>query len=294
MVDTIQLGIMAPFYPAPAELAGVDRTYWLIDECLKLGGTVLDRPPVPEDAATRSALRKRLESNGVTMEMSAAGVFGLADPASRREAIKTLRGSIESAQTLGMRIIRTGYGRLTLETSRFASDRPVGEHLGFLRDCLAEAAEIVDGSGVLLAIENHCDFTGRQLAAVFSEIGSSCVGVALDTANGLTVFSDPNDDIEVLAPYSFTTHMKDMRMVANPPPGIPFLPVGCPLGEGVVDFPAAVAALRSAAPVEDLHLIIEPGWEEVPAGAVAADVRREIYTRGMSYLKRLVAEHPEG
>jgi len=161
---------------------------------------------------------------------------------------------------------------------------------------LKEAARIVEDHGVLLAIENHCDFTGRELAEVFAAVGSTSLGCALDTANGYTVFCDPNDDVQALAPYTITTHMKDMRVVDvresgffGSGPLFPMLPVGCAVGDGNIDFPRAIKTLVEKSPhAEGLHLIVELGWYPVPEGQTGREVELAQFHRSIDYLNQLL------
>ncbi|MGH3630165.1 MAG: hypothetical protein ACRDRL_22330, partial [Sciscionella sp.] len=121
-------------------------------------------------------------------------------------------------------------------------------------------------------------------------------GAALDTGNGYTVYCDPNDDVEALAQFAFTTHMKDMQMVPSPMRGlIPLVPRGCRLGEGHVDIPRAVQLLASRSPrAVGLHLIVEGGWDTFdPDGPCAHDIRRDVLEDGVRYLTRLI-ESTEG
>jgi len=87
----------------------------------------------------------------------------LVGPNAERGCEVLLKG-IEEAHALGCKIIRASYGRLNVATSRFNRDWPLAEHLGHLVAHLKEANRVVFDHGLLLAIENHCDFTGRQLA----------------------------------------------------------------------------------------------------------------------------------
>src|SRR5690606_19702246 len=157
-------------------------------------------------------------------------------------------------------------------------------------DCLKEAAKVAEDMGFPLAVENHCDITGRELADILAEVGSDYVGAALDTGNGFTVYCDPQDDIEALAPYTFTTHIKDMRVEQSPIRGlIPFLPRGCRLGEGHVDIDGAVALLAEKSPkAEGLHLLVESGWVSFPPDGDEPDVRRDILEHGGRYLTKLI------
>ena len=124
-------------------------------------------------------------------------------------------------------------------------------------------------------------------------VGSPNVGCALDTANGFTVFSDPNDDVKILAPYAITTHIKDMVVLKDPIGWrIPFYVVGCALGEGHVDIPAAIDELAKKSPhAKGLHLIIEVGWVENDPEWDRAQIdanMKSIFDRSIEYLKKLV------
>jgi 3-oxoisoapionate decarboxylase len=142
-----------------------------------------------------------------------------------------LRRDIDTARAVGMTVMRSGYGRLTIETSRFDLGTKPSEHRRHMVACLAAAAKVAEDAEFPLAVENHCDLHGRELAEILAEVDSPYIGAALDTGNGFTVYCDPQDDIDALAPYTFTTHMKDMRVEQSPIRGtIPFLPRGCGLG----------------------------------------------------------------
>ena len=289
--SSMRIGFLAPSYPVPAVIQESGRIDWLIDKAHELGCSCLDRPRINDTPEERRRVRSLLEREGIEIECSARGVFDLASPESKRRGRSELEASITTASELGAGIIRTGYGKLTVATSRYSREIPIAEHLAIFTRCLVEAAEIMEGTGVLLAIENHCDFTGRELASVLDTVGSPSIGAALDTANGFTVFSDPADDIEVLSPHAFTTHMKDMRLVQNPETGMPYVPIGCPLGEGFIDFRHAVSLLARESPCADgLHLVVETGWEDVPDGMTAEERRIGMIETGTSYLRMILTE----
>ena len=101
---------------------------------------------------------------------------------------------------------------------------------------------------------------------MFEMVGSKSVGCALDSANSYTVFSDPIDDAVRLAPWTISTHMKDMIMIQDNTDynAIPFRPVGCACGEGHVRIDKVLDILAEDCPcAEGLPIIIETGW--VPA-----------------------------
>jgi len=176
---------------------------------------------------------------------------GADSAAARREVEKW----IEIAKILGASILRSGYGRLNTKTSRFKRDLSISEHLGFLIRNLKEAAKIFEDHKVYYVIENHCDFAGREFVRIFEAVDSTHAGSALDTGNGYTVYWDPNDDVDVLAPYAITTHIKDMRVEDYESDLIPFQARGCALGEGHVDIPRVLELLETYSPRAEGWLI---------------------------------------
>jgi sugar phosphate isomerase/epimerase len=285
-----------PFYPVPADIEDARQAEWFVNRMAELGCRSAQTFGITNDPELLKRLRDLCEEKDVEIDCGADGVWGLTGP-DATEARARLTESISIARQIGTKIIRTGYGHLDVATSRFAKDRSLADHLQFLVDNLREAAKVVEDNGVLLAIENHCDFSGRELAQVFEAVGSRSVGCALDTANGFTVFSDPGDDIRALAPYTMTTHMKDMRVVdareleyiQSSGPLIPMLPIGCACGEGNVDLAMCIDELATKSPyAEGLHLIIELGWDPILPGMDKDASRIELFHRSVDYLKGLI------
>lgn len=289
-IRTMRYGFTGAMYPVPDDIPFDGRAAWQLQRSAELGCTALQVRDVPRDPAARRELKAQAEELDIELEGSTRSMFvplgtkpGSAGPELRDELVR--------ASEVGMTVVRSGYGRLTLETSRFSRERNGAEQMAHMVACLREAATIAEDVGIRIAAENHCDFTGREIAEVLGEVGPERVGCALDTANGFTVFCDPNDDIEALAEFTVTTHMKDMRMDASPMRGmIPLLPRGCRLGEGHVDFPRALRLLAERSPqATGLHLIVEAGWETFDLGAEnARELKREMLESGVHYLKHLV------
>ena len=79
-------------------------------------------------------------------------------------------------------------------------------------------------------IENHQDFTSRELAAFCQRLGPA-VRIVLDTGNTFPVAEAPLDFVEVVAPYVAYVHLKDYRVQ---PTGDGFRLVRCAIGDGAV------------------------------------------------------------
>jgi sugar phosphate isomerase/epimerase len=255
--------------------------------------------PMSDDPDYYKRIKDLCAEKDVEPETYARGVFDLLGPDAKSAREQVMSG-IKTAQMIGANILRTGYGRLNVATSKFSRDIRLADHMAKIVASVKEAAKMFEDNGVYLAIENHCDFTGREWVEMLEAIGSKHVGSAYDTANGYTAFWDANDDCEVLAPYAITTHMKDMVMrdtpsipelKALPFTLIPYLPFGCALGEGNVDIPRAVDLLAEKSPhAEGLHLIIELGWDIPYPGKTQAETRLDMFHRSVQVLKGLTQD----
>jgi len=115
---------------------------------------------------------------------------------------------------------------------------------GFHRQ-IAAAVPIIERHRMPLGIENHKDWRVDEQVALFEQYESEYVGVSLDTGNNLSVLDDPHETVEKLARYTVNTHFKDMA-VEETETG--FLLSEVPLGEGMLDLPRMVRAIRAARP----------------------------------------------
>ena len=94
------------------------------------------------------------------------------------------------------------------------------------------ALPVLEKYKLKLAIENHKDWTVPDLLALLEYFDHELIGVNLDTGNNISFLEDPMYVIESLAPYSFTTHLKDMG-IKDYQDG--FLLSEVPLGAGQLD-----------------------------------------------------------
>ena len=282
------VGLVVPEHVAPAE-----RLYWQIQQVADLGGQITGVMAWDLDAAERARLRAFADERRVELECYVTGAFALAGP-ERETARADLMRSLDAARGLGGPVVRCGYGRLEIASSRFNRRIPVRTHLERLIASLRDAAAIAADRGTVIAVENHCDFSGKEIATVIQEVDSPAVRAALDTGNSFTVFCDPMDDLLALAPLTVTTHLKDMRVVQlreemKLAPGedrMPFLPVGCALGEGQVDLITSVEILAKQSPRgRDLPLIVELGWLPPPPDGDKVAARMDAFRSSLAYLR---------
>jgi sugar phosphate isomerase/epimerase len=120
------------------------------------------------------------------------------------------------------------------------------------KQALAWARPVVEKHEIRMAVENHKDLQAPDQADLIKKLDSPFVGICLDTGNNLALLEAPQETAELLAPYTFTTHIKDMG-VEEYADG--FLLAEVPLGSGFLDLAKIVATVRKARP--EIHLNLE-------------------------------------
>ena len=94
---------------------------------------------------------------------------------------------------------------------------------------------------IKLAVENHKDWRAKELVELIKAISSEWIGVTLDFGNSIALLEEPLEVVETLAPYAFTTHVKDMG-VDEYIDGILLSEV--PFGKGIIDLTHIVDICR--------------------------------------------------
>jgi len=111
--------------------------------------------------------------------------------------------------------------------------------------------------GVKIALENHSgDMTARELRALILEAGKDYVGACMDAGNPLWCAEDPFVTLEILAPYTVTSHVRD-SIVFETPHGAAGQWVA--MGDGIIDLPGWVAQFRRLCPWSSIQLEIITG-----------------------------------
>jgi len=289
----MRIGVVA-HYPPPSGIDGWDKQAWLIGNAADLGLGVQQISVTEFDRDRLLSLRQLAESKNVELESIGAGFWDLTGDRAP-DAREKLLASIRIADALGCDILRGNHGRGTVALSRFSKEWPCDEHMQFCVDNLREAGRIAADHGMKIAIESNCDFTGREWSEIFSLVDLPNVGAMLDTANGITVFTDPNEDVEHLARHAINMHVKDVALVeAGEPNRVPLRPVGCALGEGIVDIERALALVGEQSPNADgMHVVIEIAWVEVPTDTDRSERLRDLFGSSIEYLRDLVGKQLE-
>lgn len=145
--------------------------------------------------------------------------------------VERFEAHVAAAKEAGVEILRTVMlGGRRYET--FKTLESWNEFRARSWKSLTLAEPVVAKHGVKLAVENHKDWRIDEHVGVLGKISSEFVGVNLDTGNNISLLEDPMIVVEALAPFSFTTHLKDMA-VEESQDG--FLLAEVPFGEGFLD-----------------------------------------------------------
>jgi 3-oxoisoapionate decarboxylase len=184
-----------------------------------------------EDFAKK--VREEREKLGMYLE----GSIGL--PKNTDDLIR-FEKEIKLAREAGATVIRT----VCLSGRRYENFKTKTDWEAFKLSSIKSiqlAEPVVKKYQVKLAIENHKDWTAAELAELIQNLGSEWVGVTLDFGNNVSLLEDPMDVIRILAPYAFSTHVKDMGVK----PYIKgFLLSEVELGKGILDLKEAIRLCR--------------------------------------------------
>lgn len=202
-----------------------------------------------------AAVRRYAEERGVFITLATGGF----DP-------KQLGVVIDLAARLGARTVRTVVGG-----AKFGGDRRpmAGRWQPFLMEVLEglrAATASAERAGVNLAVENHQDLAGEEILHLCQTISSDRFGVNLDTGSPLATAEEPLEFARWMVPYLKNVHLKDYWIYLTDEG---YRLVRCPLGQGVIDFPALFKLFRESCP--DITMSIEVGALEARHVRVLAD-----------------------
>jgi len=157
------------------------------------------------------------------------------------------------------------------------------------------AEPILRKHSIKLAVENHKDWRAPELAGMLKQLNSEWIGVTLDFGNNIALIEDPMEVVQTLAPFVFSTHVKDMA-VKDYADG--FLLSEVPLGKGMLDLPTMVALCRKHNPAVTFNLeMITRDPLEIPClkkdyWATFADVPGTELTRMLRQVRQQKAAAP--
>ncbi|MGE5194394.1 MAG: sugar phosphate isomerase/epimerase family protein [Deltaproteobacteria bacterium] len=195
------------------------------------------------DADYLKSLRNALEKHRMYFEGIAALPKNDADVARFDEELRV-------ASEAGAKVVRT----VCMNGRRYETFDAAEQFRQFAEqswNSLQLAEPVAARQKIGLAVENHKDLRVEEMLGWLNRLSSEYVGVCLDTGNSIALLEEPHEVVEAYAPWTFTTHFKDMG-VAEYEDG--FLLSEVPLGRGYLDLPRVVATVRKAHPEARLNL----------------------------------------
>jgi sugar phosphate isomerase/epimerase len=114
-------------------------------------------------------------------------------------------------------------------------------------EMLKKAVKVAEDNGVVLAIENHIDFTSLEILDILDGVGSNNLKINFDTGNALRLFEDPVEAARNVAPFTVATHTKDIVARFGGSPAERFTSwESVPAGQGLIDLLSIARVLDEA------------------------------------------------
>src|SRR2546422_3667417 len=190
---------------------------------------------------------KKLRARAEACEMYFEGQASLPQQSSD---VDRFEAEVRAAKEAGAGVVRTAMlGGRRYET--FDSAEAFRQFAEKSWQSLTLAEPILKKHRVRLAIENHKDRRLAELLDLLKRISSEYVGVCVDVGNNIALLEEPMAVVEALAPFAFSTHLKDMA-VQEYEEG--YLLSEVPLGEGFLDLKKMAAVLQKANPTIQFNL----------------------------------------
>lgn len=178
---------------------------------------------------------------------------------------------LEIAKKLGSPIMRCVGGNLLIRDGGYDMNFLADEAVSILR----EACKAAEDMGIKIALENHADFTVRELTSILSRVNSPAFGFTVDCANLAFDLDDPIRLAQIMAPHALTTHYKNYRIIRTKN-GLAL--ENSSLGEGDIDIVSIAQILEEHNPnincnIEihsqfapfKLNILDEEFWQKHPA-----------------------------
>lgn len=145
---------------------------------------------------------------------------------------------------------------------------------------------VLEAEDVRLGLENSVT-PAATLKAIIESIGSPRVGITLDTANSIAVGESWRQLLAALAPHVVCLHVKDY-IVRREWHRMGFRVTGAPAGQGEVDVPHLLSALRAAGARFNAILELWPPEQAALGETIALE---HAWARAsVAYLRTLITE----
>jgi sugar phosphate isomerase/epimerase len=214
-------------------------TYDFLEHCHSLGAAGI-QSAIHGDLPK---IRARAEQLGMYIEAMVAMPDG--------EDTGAFEQSLKDAKEVGATALRSAcLGARRYET--FHSLATWKQHVAESKQSIAAAVPLLERYKIPLGLENHKDWTVDEIVKLFQEHSSEYFGSCVDFGNNIALLDQPMEVIEKLAPFAVCTHLKNMGVE---PYEDGFLLSEVLLGDGYLDLPKAVSAIRQHRP--EAHFSLE-------------------------------------
>ncbi len=227
--------------PGSARPAGPPRprdTMAFLEKCAALGAGGIQAAINGDPARVRA----RADELGMYLE----GMVGIP----RNGDLAPLDRALADARAAGVTVVRAAM----LSGRRYETFASLGDWKKWVEQAhaaLRQAMPIIEKHKVIVALENHKDWTLEDFLALLKTFSSEYLQVCLDFGNNISLLDDPMELIEGLAPFARSTHIKDM---AVRPYQDGFLLSEVPLGQGMLDLSKIVSVIQKANPKVNFSL----------------------------------------
>ncbi len=214
------------------------------------------------------ALHQRADREGIRLEI---GARGLTDA--------HLEQYITLAQRLNTRLLR------------FVIDGPnYTPSLNDIASLLRQVVPMLEQANVTLGLENHDRLVACEFAEIVERVGSSHVGICLDSVNSMGAGEGLAEVVRTLAPYTVNLHLKDFG-IRRLPYLMGFQIDGRPAGQGMLNVPWLVEQVEEFGRCQTAVL---EQWV-VPENDRATTIAKEAAwaEESMRYLKQTSLFHDE-
>jgi 3-oxoisoapionate decarboxylase len=256
------------------------------------------------DPAHLRKVKDYADSKGMTLD---AGI-GCICPASKSwkpkdgKAEDVVVAGLKVAKAVGATSMRCYMGSSDDRTSWDQIERCMDSTIKVFRAVRSQAQDL----NVKIALENHAgDMQARETRDVIEQSGKDFVAANLDTGNPMWVAEDPVVTMEILGPYTVTTHVRDSAVFEHPRGAAAQWVVA---GEGNVDLKRIADLHRQLCPQAAMQLEIITGrpprivpylepefWKAFPK-SLGSELARfvELAKKGHPFMGSMVIEDSPG
>jgi len=207
---------------------------WIAEHGFK--GFQIWKPRILGEGLTAKDVLRMAEDLG--LEISAVGGGpNLVDPKVADETVDLFRGFLDLAVELGPRIV-------TAETKAKPEELSEEDAWKYTTETISKICEHAEDVGAVLAIEpsGPCFIRDYDMwLELYRAVGSECLKVNYDPANIVWAGRDPVEGVRALGEHIVHTHAKDISFLGD----VEHEELhDVPAGQGLVDYPAYLAALK--------------------------------------------------